>query len=151
MIPNLHAVMAGSPQVLEAYKMLGDLFQDSSLNNDELTVVWQTINIEHNCHYCVPAHTGVAHMMKVDQSLIDALNNKKPMPTEKLQVLQDMTLKILRERGQVSSADVESFYAAGYESRQLMEIVLGMAQKVMSNYINHMAKTPVDEAFQKFA
>ena len=151
MIPNLHGVMAGSPQVLEAYKTLGDLFQGSSLNNDELTVVWQTINIEHNCHYCVPAHTGVAHMMKVDQSLIDALNNKKPMPTEKLQALQDMTLKILRERGQVSSADVESFYAAGYESRQLMEIVLGLAQKVMSNYINHLAETPLDEPFKKFA
>lgn len=151
MIPNLHAVMAGSPQVLEAYKMLGDLFQDSSLNNDELTVVWQTINIEHNCHYCVPAHTGVAHMMKVDQSLIDALNNKKPMPTEKLQVLQDTTLKIVRNRGQLTSADVDAFYAAGYESRQLMEVVLGLAQKVMSNYINHMAETPIDASFKKFA
>ena len=151
MIPNLHAVMAGSPQVLEAYKMLGDLFQGSSLNNDELTVVWQTINIEHNCHYCVPAHTGVAHMMKVDQSLIDALNNKKPMPTEKLQVLQDTTLKIVRNRGQLTSADVDAFYAAGYESRQLMEVVLGLAQKVMSNYINHMAETPIDASFKKFA
>ena len=60
MIPNLHAVMAGSPQVLEAYQMLHKLFQDSSFNDDELTVIWQTINIEHSCHYCVPAHTAVA-------------------------------------------------------------------------------------------
>lgn len=151
MIPNLHAVMAGSPQVLEAYQLLHQLFQNSSFNNDELTVIWQTINIEHSCHYCVPAHIAVAHMMKVDEPLIDAIVNKKPLPTEKLQALQDTTLKIVQERGNISSADVKVFYDAGYEPRQLMEIVLGLAQKVMSNYINHLAETPLDEPFKKFA
>jgi precorrin-6B methylase 2 len=60
MIPNLHAVMAEAPKVLEAYKTLHQLFQASSFNNEELTVIWQTINVEHNCHYCIPAHAGVA-------------------------------------------------------------------------------------------
>ena len=151
MVPNLHAVMAGSPQVLEAYKMLHQLFQDSSFNGDELTVIWQTINIEHGCHYCVPAHIAVAHMMEIDGGLIDALVNKKPLPNAKLQALQDITLKIVRERGQINSADVEAFYAAGFKPHQLMDIVLGVAQKVMSNYINHIADTPVDEPFKKFA
>ena len=150
MIPNLHGVMAASPQALEAYQILHHLFQNSSFDNDELTVVWQTINIEHNCHYCIPAHVAVAHMMKVGQPLIDALVNKQPMPTEKLQALQDTTLKVVRERGNISSADAEAFYAAGYEPQQLLEIVLGLAQKVMSNYINHMAETPVDEPFKQF-
>ena len=151
MIPNLHAVMAGSPQVLEAYQMLHKLFQDSSFNDDELTVIWQTINIEHSCHYCVPAHTAVAHMMEIDGALIDALVNKKPLPDAKLQALQDATLKIVRNRGQISSTEVDAFYAVGYEPRQLLEIVLGVSQKVMSNYINHIADTPVDEPFKKFA
>jgi len=151
MIPNLHAVMAGSPQVLEAYQMLHKMFQGSSFNKDELTVIWQTINMEHNCHYCVPAHTAVAHMMEIDKSLIDAITNQEPLPSEKLQVLQSTTLKIVRERGTISSADIDAFYTAGYAPRQLMEIVLGLAQKVMSNYINHMAKTPIDEPFKEFA
>jgi len=151
MIPNLHGVMAASPQVLEAYQMLHKLFADSSFNDDELTVIWQTINIEHNCHYCVPAHTAVAHMMKIDEALIDALGNKKPLADAKLRVLQDTTLKIVRERGVISAADVEAFYAAGYEPRQLLEIVLGTSQKIMSNYINHLADTPIDEPFKKFA
>jgi hypothetical protein len=29
--------------------------------------------------------------------------------------------------------------------------VLGVAQKTMSNYVNHMAQTPVDPVMQKFA
>ncbi|MEL6597721.1 MAG: carboxymuconolactone decarboxylase family protein, partial [Pseudomonadota bacterium] len=30
------------------------------------------------------------------------------------------------------------------------EVILGVAQKVLSNYTNHIAQTPVDPAFTKF-
>ena len=63
MLPNLHGVLAESPATLEAYKTLHGLFSTkTSFNKEELTVVWQTINVEHECHYCVPAHTGIAHI-----------------------------------------------------------------------------------------
>lgn len=57
MIPSLHAVMAKAPGLLEGYQRLHQLFLDSSFDDEETTVVWQTINVEHACHYCVPAHT----------------------------------------------------------------------------------------------
>lgn len=151
MLPGLHGVLASSPEILEAYKTLHDLFQNSSFNAEELTVVWQTINVEHECHYCVPAHTGIAHMMKVNPELTEALRNTTAMPTEKLQVLHDFTLKIVRNRGNVSQEDLNTFYEAGYSERQVLDIILGLSQKVISNYTNHIANTPVDEAFQKFA
>ena len=151
MIPNLHGVMAEAPGLLEGYRLLHQLFQDSSFNNDELTVVWQSINVEHDCHYCVPAHTGIAHMMKVDPALTEALRTGAVMPTEKLQVLHDTTIEMVRNRGQLSVKTTQKFFAAGYAQRQLLEIVLGLSQKVMSNYVNHIAETPVDPAFEKFA
>ncbi len=151
MIPNLHGVMAEAPGVLEAYQILHKLFQESSFNNDELTVVWQTINVEHECHYCVPAHTVIAHLMKVDPALTEALRNREAMPTEKLQTLHDTTLSMVRNRGHLSEGEIAAFYAAGYGKQQLLEIVLGLAQKVMSNYINHIAETPTDEMFLPFA
>ena len=151
MLPNLHGVLAESPELLEAYKTLHTLFQNSSFDAEELTVVWQTINVEHECHYCVPAHTGIAHMMKVDAALTEALRNRTAMPTEKLQVLQDTTLIILRNRGHLSETELENFYAVGYGQRQLLDIILGLSQKVISNYTNHIANTPVDNAFEKFA
>ena len=151
MIPNLHGVLAEAPKVLEAYKVLSGLFQDSSFDNDELTVVWQTINVENECHYCVPAHTAIGHMMKVDAGLIDALRNGGAMPNDKLQALHDTTLSIVRNRGNISEEELQSFYAAGYGKQQVLEIILGLSQKVISNYSNHIAKTAVDEPFQKFA
>jgi alkylhydroperoxidase family enzyme len=150
-IPGLHGVMAGAPGLLEGYQKLHELFVNSSFDNEELTVVWQTINVEHECHYCVPAHTGIAHMMKVDPALTEALRNSEAMPTAKLQALHDTTLAMVRSRGNLSDAEVKAFYAAGYGERQLLEIVLGLSQKVMSNYVNHIAETPVDAVFEKFA
>jgi len=150
MLPGLHAVLAGSPQALEAYKTLHELFKSSSFNEEELTVVWLTINVEHECHYCVPAHTAIAHMMKVDSTLIQALRNGKALENEKLQALHDTTLGIVRNRGRISDAKLEAFYAVGYGERQVLDIILGVAQKTMSNYTNHIANTPVDEPFQKF-
>lgn len=152
MIPNLHAVMAESPAVLEAYQKLHYLFSEKTIfNADELTVVWQTINVENNCHYCVPAHTAIAHMMKVDATIIDALRNQTSLPNEKLQVLHETTLKIVNNRGVLSNEEVNAFKNAGYTNQHLLEILLGYSQKILSNYTNHLAETPVDEPFQKFA
>tara|TARA_R110002074_G_scaffold59183_2_gene144281 strand:- start:72436 stop:72999 length:564 start_codon:yes stop_codon:yes gene_type:complete len=151
MIPGLHGVLAGSPQVLEAYKTLHELFTQSSFNKEELTVVWQSINVEHACHYCVPAHTGIAKMMKVDDEITEALRNETPLENAKLEALRTMTLSIVRNRGNVSQEELDTFYATGYGEVQVLDILLGLSQKTISNYVNHIAHTPVDAPFQKFA
>jgi alkylhydroperoxidase family enzyme len=150
MIPNLHGVMAESPGLLEAYQNLHNLAQNSSLDKDELTVVWQTINVEHACHYCVPAHTAIANMMEVDEGIIEALRNETPLQSEKLEVLRRTTLLILRQRGVIDKAEIDTFYQAGYHRQNLLDIILVLSQKVMSNYVNHLADTPVDQAFKAF-
>jgi alkylhydroperoxidase family enzyme len=150
MIPNLHAVLAESPAALEAYKNLHELFQQTSFDADELTVVWQTLNVEHECHYCVAAHTAIANMMKVDPAITAALRNGTALPTEKLQVLHATTLELARERGRPSAATLNAFFAAGYQQRHVLEIILGISQKVLSNYVNHIAETPTDKIFSAF-
>ena len=150
MIPNLHGVMAEAPALLEGYQQLHSLFQQTSFSAEELTVVWQSLNVEHSCHYCVPAHTAIAHQMKVDASIIDALKTGDPLPP-KLEALRTFALAMARQRGNVTEADIQSFIDAGYQPQQMLEVVLGLAQKVMSNYVNHFAHTPLDKPFQKFA
>ncbi len=150
MLPNLHAVMAEAPTLLKGYQVLHDLFQKTSFNAEELTVVWQSINVEHNCHYCVPAHSAIAASMNVDQAIVDALVNKTPLSNPKLEVLRETTLAMTRERGVISNEQIEAFFAAGYAKQQLLEIIVGLSQKVMSNYTNHLADTPVDAPFKKF-
>lgn len=150
-VPGLHGIMAESPQTLEGYQKLHELVMQSSFDKDEQTVLWQTINVEHECHYCVPAHTGIAKSMKVSDDITNALRDETPLPSDKLEALRTFTLAMVRQRGNVTNADLTAFYDAGYEHRQVLEVVLGLSQKVMSNYINHIAETPVDAPFQDFS
>ena len=150
-LPGLHKVLAESPQAYEGYQVLHKLFTETEFDADELTVVWQTINVEHECHYCVPAHTGIAKMMKVSDDITEALRNETPLPNAKLEALRTFTLQMVRERGNVSEAQLQTFFDAGYGHRAVLDVVLGLAQKTMSNYINHMAQTPVDDVFKPLA
>ena len=45
-------------------------------------------------------------------------------------------------------SDLDAFLNAGYTEQYILEVVLGTALKVLSNYTNHMAETEVDDAFK---
>ncbi|RED18611.1 carboxymuconolactone decarboxylase family protein [Pontivivens insulae] len=151
-LPSLHGVMATSPGLLEGYQHLHRLaVQATAFTPEERTVVWMTVNVANRCHYCVPAHTGIAHMEKIDQPIIDALRDETPLPTEKLEALRTFTLAVRETHGRPDAAAVAAFEAAGYGERAVLDIILILAQKVMSNYTNAIFDTPTDAAFAKFA
>ncbi|KFZ28160.1 carboxymuconolactone decarboxylase [Pseudidiomarina atlantica] len=151
MIPNLFAVMATSPQLLEGYQTLDGLFQKSGFDKNELTVVWQTINVYHDCHYCVPAHTAIAKQMGADDAITTQIKAGESLDDDKLQALRTFTERMLDARGAVNQDDFKAFAEAGYEPKHVLAVILGIAQKTMSNYTNHVAETPIDNAFQDFA
>ena len=151
MIPGLYAVLAESPEALKAYVELGKIFSQSSLSDEEKTVVWQTINVEHECKFCVPAHTLVAKLMKVDEAITSALRDRTPLPNEKLEKLRKFTLILVRNRGKANEEEVSAFIEAGFTRKNILEVIVGISQKVLSNYTNYIAKTPLNKEFQPFA
>ncbi len=150
MIPNLHAVLAASPQALEAYQTLTRLFLATSLSTNEKHVLWLTINVANQCHYCVPAHTGLAKQDGVPDEIIQALRDNMELPDARLNALRNFALKVVDKRGEVSETDVEAFLQAGFDQRNVLDVILGVAHKTLSNYSNHITQTPVDEAFSQF-
>ncbi len=149
-LPSLHGVMAESPGLLEGYQRLHQLAIDSAFTPEERTVVWMAVNVRHACHYCVPAHTGIAKREGIDDTIIDALRNETPLPDAKLETLRDFTLAVVETRGRPSADQIAAFEAAGYGERAILDIILIIAQKVMSNYTNSIFDTPTDAAFEKF-
>jgi alkylhydroperoxidase family enzyme len=57
----------------------------------------------------------------------------------------------VRQQGNISQEQLQAFYEAGFTNQQYLDILVGYAQKNMSNYTNHIAKTTVDQSFQAFA
>ena len=51
-------------------------------------------------------------------------------------------------RGLLAPGDLTSLEAEGVDRSQLYEVVALIALKTLSNYVNHIAHTPVDEAFR---
>lgn len=147
-VPNLQAHMAESPELLAGYSALWDLFSQSSLTPHEQQVVYLTSNFENECHYCMAGHTTLAKMQKMDPAVIQALRDGTPLPDAKLEALHVFAGLVVRNRGWVSDADTDAFLAAGYTRRNVLDVVLGVATKVMSNYTNHIVHTPLD-AFMK--
>jgi alkylhydroperoxidase family enzyme len=104
-------------------------------------VVYLTSIFENECHHCMAGPTALAKMQKMDPAVIDALTE---LPDRKLEALHHFTALVVRNRGWVSDADVDAFLAAGYTPRNVLEVILGVATNVMSNYANHIAYTQLD-------
>ncbi len=149
-IPNLYGVLAEAPIAVEAYLMFADLMMRSSFTPTERHVVWFTLNAYHGCHYCMAAHTLMAKGEKVPDEVIDTARAVQPYEDPKLEALRGFTLKLADSRGQVSPEEVDRFLAAGYSRQNVLEIIVAISHKVLSNYTNHITHTPVDDAFERY-
>lgn len=144
MIPNLERVLASAPPVLEGYVRLWDLFDQTTLSPIERQVVYLTANYENNCSYCVPWHTLLAEKVGMAPEAIEALRSGTEIPDEKLEALRSFTRDLIAHRGHPPEASWSAFTNAGYGSIEGLEVVLGLATKLISNYANGIAHTPLD-------
>lgn len=144
-VPNLHAIMAESPALLEGYKRLWDLSLGSSLTPLEVQVVMMTANFENNCHYCVPWHTFIMKQGKMPDGVIDALRSGESLPDAKLDVLRTFARSLIENRGHAGDDALAAFIDAGYTQQNALDVVLGLAVKLMSNYTNAITHTKLDD------
>lgn len=150
-VPNLLGVFAESPATLKAYRTIGQLFDESSFSLTERQVVILTASRLNECHYCVAAHSTVAGMQKVPADVIEAIRNDLPISDRRLEALRTFTTTIVEKRGWVADEETATFLAAGYTKAQVLEVILGLSFKTLSNYVNHIAEPPLDDAFAQRA
>jgi uncharacterized peroxidase-related enzyme len=148
-VPNMYAGMVNSPGLLATYMDGYERFRkDSGFTSAEQEVVFLTISRFNSCEYCLAAHSFLADQMsKVPRPVTDAIRDDQPVPDAKLAALSTFTTLMLATRGLPSTAGVQAFLDAGYSERRILEIVLGIAVKTLSNYANHLLHTPVDSVF----
>ncbi|MEM1148514.1 MAG: carboxymuconolactone decarboxylase family protein [Pseudomonadota bacterium] len=150
-VPSLYAVFAENPAVLNAYTQLSDQFGKTGLTPLEQQVVTIAASVENECHFCVAAHTTIAEGAGLDLSVIEAVREDRAIDDPKLEALRLFTKKVVIDRGFVSDTDVDAFLQSGYDRAAVLAVIVGVALKVISNYTNHVAETPVNDAFQKHA
>ena len=150
MTPNLLRVLADAPPAARAYLDLHEALADSSLTPTEQQVATLAASFRNECGYCMAAESAGAHASDMDPQILEALRHGEPLPDSKLEALRTFTIAVVDARGWVGDDAVEAFLHAGFDRAQVLEVVLAVAKKTLSNYVNHIAGTPVDEAFQDF-
>lgn len=146
-IPNLLGAMAESPATLESYLTLSALFDKTAFTVTERQLVILSISRSRDCTYCLAAHGTIAKMQKIPADIVQAVYYNLPLADTKLEALRTFTLAVLSADGLVGKIALQDFYQAGYQKQHVLEVVLGISFKTLSNYINHINDTPIDANF----
>ncbi len=148
-VPNMYRVMANSPGLLDTYIQGYARFrEDSGFSPAEQEVVLLAVSRENGCTYCVAAHSFLADAVSgVPGDVTDAIRDGRPVADKRLAALHDFTRTMVVKRGLPNREDIMAFLGAGYSERHILEIVLAIAVKTLSNYANHLFHTPLDAPF----
>lgn len=148
-VPNLLGEFAESPAVLEGYLTLSETVGKTDFMPKEQQLAILAVSIENQCHYCSAIHSTILkNQLNVDEAIVNAVRNGDPVPDEKLNALVTYVRQAVESRGHVDEEDLQAFIDAGYSKQNVLEVNLIIALKTISNYTNHLANTPLDEAFE---
>ncbi len=146
-IPNMLGVMAHAPAVLESYLALAGKYETVSLDPTERQLVLLAVSQRNGCDYCLAAHGTIARQQGVDEAVIAAAREGRPLDDPKLEALRRFAEAVVATDGRPGRDGLDAFLAAGYTEAQALEVVLGVAFKTLSNYTNHLTDPAIDEAF----
>lgn len=152
-VPNMYRVMANDPGLLSTYMHGYAHFREQAiLTPPEQEVVFLTVSFANGCDYCMAAHSMLAlNVSGLSEAHTKALRNGEPLDDAKLEALRRFTRHMWETRGLPSSTEAEAFKAAGYSDHHVLEIILALAVKTISNYANHVGHTEVDAVFSPYA
>ncbi|MGF1671598.1 MAG: carboxymuconolactone decarboxylase family protein [Balneolaceae bacterium] len=148
-VPNMYEFMAVNPSLLSSYTASYNAFREQSgFTSQEQEVILLSVSYVNECDYCMAAHSFVADKMSnVPTEVTDAIREGREIPDAKLAALSKFTKEVVKDRGYVSQEAIQEFLEAGYEKKHVFGVITGVGVKTFSNYMNHIAETPLDDMF----
>lgn len=123
--------------------------EEASLSVAERQVVQLAVAVYNECPYCRAAHTTGCRRAGVPSAEIEAIEKGSLPEDARLRSLVSATWQVLDTKGWLGAPDLAALEAEGMGRGEVYEVVALIGLKTISNYINHMAHTPIDEAFRK--
>ena len=148
-IPNLMGVFANSPEMLKGYMALDAEWSKTSFTPQERTFALLAASLENECGYCIAAHSTVARaFLKVPAETVAAIRAGESTGNKKTDAMIALVRELVSKRGHASPEAIDTFLAIGYAKNQVMELLMAVAMKTMSNYLDHMNPVALDAAFE---
>ena len=141
-VPNLFATFAHSPIALGTYLTLQNA--KSSLRPREREVINLAVSQVNTCDYCLAAHTALAKMLGLTEVQIAEIRRGGASFDAKLDALARFARAVAEHRGHVSAETTDAFLAAGWTQADLVDAIIIVGDKTISNYLHGVTKVPVD-------
>lgn len=142
MVPNLYATLAHSETALGTYLTLQNA--KSSINGKSREVVNLVVSQVNKCEYCLAAHTVIGGMVGFTPEQIIEIRQGRATFDAKLDVLARLVRNIAIERGHANPELVDEFLAAGWTPGNLVDVMVVIGDKTVTNYLHGTTKVPVD-------
>ena len=141
-VPNLYATFALSDHALGTYLALQGA--KSALSGKEREVINLVVSQVNECEYCLAAHTalGKRHGFS-DEQILEIRRGGAAFDT-RLDALARLTHSVAMNRGKAPAADLERFHAVGYTPGHLVDVLMVVGDKIISNYLHGLTQVPVD-------
>jgi len=143
MVPNLYAATANSQKALNALLNLGENLGGGEFTGKEVEAIALSAGEANSCGYCLSAHTAIGKMNGFSEEETIQLRTGK-ITDKKLNALSKLVRNIVITRGKPSQIFIDNFFNAGYSKAALAEVIGHVALNTFTNYINHIAETPID-------
>ena len=142
MVPNLYATLAHSENALATYLALQNA--KSSITGKAREVVNLVVSQVNDCEYCLAAHSVIGKMVGFTDEQIIEIRGGKASFDKKLDTLAQLTKSIASNRGKANSTLLEAFFAAGWTKENLVDTIVTIGDKTVTNYLHATTKVPVD-------
>jgi len=141
-VPNLYAYYAKNETALGDYLALQN--RKSTLKAKEREVINLVVSEYNGCKYCQSAHTALGKMNGFTEDQILELRAGSASFDSKLNALAEFTLSAVSNRGNASAAVKENFFAAGYTEANMIDVIIVVGDKIISNYVHNLAGFAID-------
>lgn len=142
MVPNLYATLALSEHALATYLALQGA--RSSITGKAREVVNLVVSQVNGCAYCLAAHTVIGGMVGFTPEQILEIRRGRASWDPKLDALARLVRGIALERGHADPAQVDAFLAAGWSQENLVDTIVTIGDKTVTNYLHATTQVPVD-------
>ncbi|PZR24623.1 MAG: alkylhydroperoxidase [Citrobacter freundii] len=141
-VPNLFATMAYSQNALSTYLALSS--GKTSLKAKEKEVVNLVTSQVNDCDYCLAAHTYIGKLNGFSDEQILEIRSGHASFDVKLDALARLTKSFVTTNGRPDAALVDRFFEVGYTNETLVDLIVVIGDKVITNYLHGVTKVPVD-------
>jgi len=141
-VPNLYATFAHSNTALGDY--LNFQNRKTSLSSKEKEVINLAVSQVNACAYCLAAHTAIAKMNGFKEEQILELRLGKADFNAKYDALANFARKTAQHRGKAPVEAVERLIDEGYTRENLVDAIIVIGDKTISNYLHSTTQVPVD-------